>query len=133
MASQCFCTSLRNATRRVAALYDQALEPVGVNIAQFALLRAVARGEPVALTELGRRTELDRSTVGRNVRVLERQGLVALSRGEEDQREASVSLSEGGRRAIEQGAPLWEGVQTRIETRLGASNATALRDALNGL
>lgn len=133
MAPQCFCTSLRNATRRVAALYDEALEPVGVNIAQFALLRAVARGEPVALTELGRRTELDRSTVGRNVRVLERQGLVTLSRGAEDQREASVSLSEGGRCALESGAPLWEGVQTKIEARLGAGGASALRDALNGL
>lgn len=132
MASRCYCTTLRDATRRVTALYDEAIAPTGVTIAQFALLRAIARGEPAALTELGRRTDLDRSTVGRNVRVLERMGLVATRRGE-DQRESTVSLSEGGHRTLDAGAPLWEGVQARIEAQLGTSAAQALRDVLHGL
>ncbi|ACK52064.1 transcriptional regulator, MarR family [Methylocella silvestris BL2] len=132
MASECYCTSLRRATRKVAALYDAALEPVGVNIAQFALLRSVARSEPVDLTELARRTELDRSTIGRNVRVLERMGLLQLGRGE-DQREASVSITEHGRRVLEDGAPLWGGVQRMLEDRIGDGAARELRSVLNNL
>jgi DNA-binding MarR family transcriptional regulator len=132
MDNACFCTTLRAAGRRIAAAYDEALAPVGVNIAQFGMLRRIARAEPVALTELGRLTELDRSTVGRNVRVLERIGLVALGRGK-DQREATVSLSDQGRRTLEIGAPLWEGVQAAIEQRMGAEQAAALRTALKAL
>jgi DNA-binding MarR family transcriptional regulator len=116
----------------VTALYDEAIAPVGVNIAQFALLRSIARGEPVALTELAKRTDLDRSTVGRNVRVLEHMGLVAISRGK-DQREASISLLEGGHRTLEDGAPLWDGVQARIEAQLGPLAAHALREVLHNL
>ncbi|PNG27395.1 MarR family winged helix-turn-helix transcriptional regulator [Methylocella silvestris] len=132
MVSECYCTSLRRATRRVAALYDAALEPVGVNIAQFALLRAVARSEPVDLTELGRRTELDRSTIGRNVRVLERMGLMTLGRGE-DLREASVSITQRGRQVLEEGAPLWACVQRTLEDRIGDGAARDLRSVLNHL
>jgi len=132
MESPCYCTVLRAAMRRIAASYDAALEPVGVNIAQFSLLRTIRRAAPVTLTELGRLTELDRSTIGRNVRVIERMGLLTIGRGE-DQREATVSLTPDGQRVLDEGAPLWEGVQSQIETRLGPDHADNLRAALNAL
>lgn len=132
MSAPCYCTVLRAAMRRIAASYDAALEPVGVNIAQFSLLRTVRRAAPVTLTELGRLTELDRSTIGRNVRVLERMGLLTVGRGK-DQREATVSLSQAGAQALDDGAPLWEGVQGQIEARLGPEHADSLRAALNAL
>lgn len=130
-SSPCYCTVLKAASRRLAALYDEALEPVGVNIAQFSLLRRIRRAEPVTLTELGRLAELDRSTIGRNTRVLERMGLVALGRGE-DHREAVVTLTAAGHKALDDGEPLWDGVQDAIEARLGNTGVmelcTALRD-----
>lgn len=132
MSGPCYCTVLRAAMRRIAASYDAALEPVGVNIAQFSLLRTIRRAAPVTLTELARLTELDRSTIGRNVRVLERMGHLAVGRGK-DQREATVSLTEVGTRALDEGAPLWEGVQGQIEARLGPDHAESLRAALNVL
>lgn len=125
----CYCTILKAATRRMATAYDEALAPVGINVAQFSLLRTITRLEPVTLTELGRRMELDRSTIGRNVRVVERMGLVGLGRGE-DQREAMVTLTDAGREALEQGTPLWEGVQTTLEARMGPKATQELRDIL---
>jgi DNA-binding MarR family transcriptional regulator len=132
MASPCYCIALRSAARRIAAAYDAALAPVGVNIAQFGLLRAIARVEPVALTELGRLAQLDRSTIGRNVRVLERMKLVSLGRGK-DQREATVSLAGPGRQVLADGAPLWDAAQNALENRLGTGPARELRAALNAL
>lgn len=130
-SSPCYCTVLKAASRRLAALYDEALAPVGVNIAQFSLLRRIRRAGTVTLTELGRLAELDRSTIGRNVRVLERLGLVALGRGE-DHRESVVSLTAQGHQALDDGEPLWDQVQDAIHARLGPSGAmelvTALRD-----
>jgi DNA-binding MarR family transcriptional regulator len=129
MATECYCIALRAASRKLTAIYDAAMEPVGVGIAQFSLLRRIGRTQPVSLTELGRVAELDRSTVGRNVRVLERMGLVVLVPGE-DQREATVSLAEPGRDVLQRGAPLWDATQERVERALGGDAAKHLRDLL---
>lgn len=133
MSSQtCHCILLRKAARKVSSYYDDALAPLGVNIAQFSLLRNLARSQPVSLTDLAARVELDRSTVGRNVKVLQRMGLVKIGHGE-DQREAVLTLSVGGRALLDQGAPLWDGVQEDIDRRLGADGSTQLQALLAAL
>jgi DNA-binding MarR family transcriptional regulator len=132
MSVPCICTTLRHASRRMAAFYDEAIAPVGVNIAQFSLMRTIARVAPVTLTELGRLTDLDRSTIGRNVRVLEKMGLAELGRGK-DQREATVTLSDAGRQVLDDGAPLWDGAQQALDDRLGVENMRQLRAALDSL
>jgi len=129
MLSPCYCTRLRAASRRIAAVYDAALEPLGINVAQFSLLRMIERRRPVSLTELARAADLDRSTMGRNVRVLERLELVRLGRGD-DQREAVVALSAKGASLLAEAAPLWEASQQLIEARLGAARINALDDIL---
>ena len=126
MRSPCYCASLRAAARKATALYDAALAPAGVNVAQYGLLRRVERRGTVSLTELGRLSELDRSTVGRNARVLERLGLVRLATAD-DQREAAVSLTEKGVETLCRAAPMWEAAQARVEGALGAAGAETLR------
>jgi DNA-binding MarR family transcriptional regulator len=66
MDSVCYCDVLRAATRKTTAIYDVALAPAGVNLAQFSLLRKIQRAGSVSLSELGRLAALDRSTIGRN-------------------------------------------------------------------
>ena len=116
----------------MTARYDAALEPIGVNLAQFSLLRNINRARSVSLTELGRRVELDRSTIGRNVRVLQRMGLVQVTPGA-DQREATVALVEPGLDVLRRGAPLWDEVQDRIVSELGPTGAAQLRALLKSL
>ena len=128
----CHCIVLRKASRRVSSYYDEALAPLGVNIAQFSLLRNINRMAPVSLTDLGQRVELDRSTVGRNAKVLERMGLVDIRPGK-DQREATLTVTDAGQAVLKEGAPLWDGVQASIESRLGADGAEQLRRLLAAL
>ena len=116
----CFCTSLRKASRRLTAAYDDALKPHGINVAQFALLRNIDRHGPISLTALGQILELDRSTLGRNVRVLGRLDLVELAESD-DKREASVTLSTAGRRTLAAALPVWRATQAKINSRLGGS------------
>lgn len=125
----CYCTTLREATRKLTAVYDDALAPTGVNVAQFSLLRTLERSAPLTLTEFGRLSELDRSTIGRNVKILERMGLVALRAGD-DRRESVAVLSKAGRRILANGAPLWESAQKTVETKLGAEAAAYLRQTV---
>ena len=132
METACYCTALRAATRKLTAIYDEAMAPVGINIAQFALLRRIDRAAPLSLTELAQSAELDRSTVGRNVKVLERMGLVASAAGS-DQREATITLTAAGCAVMKDGAPLWDEAQRRIEARLGAARSAQLKTLLQDL
>jgi DNA-binding MarR family transcriptional regulator len=125
MKTTCYCVVVRTAARKTTALYDSMLEPAGVTLAQFSLLRKIERAGSVSLTKLGQLTELDRSTVGRNVKALEKLRLVRTA-ATEDGREAAVSLTSAGERALRVGAALWEKAQRRVETALGAAGAAQL-------
>jgi DNA-binding MarR family transcriptional regulator len=118
MDSICYCDVLRAATRKTTAIYDAALAPAGVNLAQFSLLRKIQRAGSVSLSELGRLAALDRSTIGRNVRVLQRMELVRVTPGE-DHREATVTLDGRGLAVLREAAPLWDEAQRRIAAKLG--------------
>ena len=50
----CYCAALRIATRKTTAIYDEALAPAGIGLAQFSLLRKIERGGRLSLSELGR-------------------------------------------------------------------------------
>ncbi|MBE9604757.1 MarR family transcriptional regulator [Acetobacteraceae bacterium H6797] len=123
----CHCTHLKTASRKMAAIYDAALVPFGINIAQFSLLRNIARHQPVSLTELARALVLDRSTMGRNIRVLEKLGLAWTGRGE-DQREAAVTLTGKGLAVLREAEPVWQECQDEIASRIGADRMQMLRE-----
>jgi DNA-binding MarR family transcriptional regulator len=115
----CLCANVRRAALALTSLYDEALAPHGLKVTQFSLLRAIERhGEP-NLTELARATGLDRSTLGRNLRVLEQAGVVALSPGE-DQRDRVVALTARGRARVRAAARAWAEVQETLSRTLGA-------------
>ena len=126
MKSPCYCSTLRAAARKATALYDAALAPAGVNVAQYGLMRRIERRGTVSLTELGRLSELDRSTIGRNARVLMRLGLVRFETAD-DQREAALSLTGKGVETVRKAQPMWEEAQRRLEAALGAEGAERLR------
>jgi DNA-binding MarR family transcriptional regulator len=126
MDTLCYCAAVRAAARKTTTLYDAALAPAGLNVAQFGLMRRIERAGTVSLTELGRMSELDRSTIGRNVKVLERLGLVSFVSAN-DQREAPVRLTPAGAAALGKATPLWDGAQRKVETALGVAAAEHLR------
>ena len=118
MWTPCYCHALRAAARKATALYDEALAPAGLTVAQFALLRRIEHAGAVTVTELARVAELDRSTAGRNVKTLERLGFVAMV-ATKDKRETAARLTAEGVAALARAAPLWEAAQARIESALG--------------
>jgi len=129
MSNPCYCVALRKAGRRLTSLYNDALAPLGINVAQFSQLRHISRLEPVSLTELAQRLDLDRSTVGRNTKLLEKMGLVESGVGE-DLRENVLALTAAGKTLLHAALPVWEEVQDRIENKLGGAGADKLLDIL---
>ena len=87
--TKCACTRVRRAARALTDSYDEALKPLGLKVTQFSLVRTVDRLGAPSLTGLAQEMALDRSTLGRNVAVLERMGLLDRSDGA-DLREACL-------------------------------------------
>lgn len=114
----CLCTNARRAALVLTARYDGALAPHGLKVTQFSLMRAVERHGTPNLTGLAEATGLDRSTLGRNLRVLELQGLVRLSPGH-DQRDRVVALTAGGRSRLRTAGVAWKGLQESLAAALG--------------
>ncbi|MBD2839171.1 winged helix-turn-helix transcriptional regulator [Pseudomonas sp. JM0905a] len=132
LPTQCLCTKLRRATRNVTRLYDDALAGVGVNVAQYSLLKNLARLDQPSITSLAEALGLDRSTLGRNLKVLEARELVHLEGGE-DQRNRLVSLTPAGRACLDEALQAWEQVQVRLGQRIGLEKRAELMALLDDL
>lgn len=132
LPTQCLCTKLRRASRGVSKLYDDALMGVGLNVAQYALLKNLQRLEQPSITSLADALGLERSTLGRNLRVLEGKGLLALAGGA-DQRNRLVALTAQGKTCLEQALPAWQQVQEQLARRIGPQQKAALLALLDDL
>jgi len=124
----CYCTQSRRIARALTDAYDQALAPSGLKVTQFSLLRMVARLQPPTISALAEATGLDRSTLGRNLRGLQKDGWAALSAGD-DERTRVVSLTKAGDLAVQRAVPLWDGVQAEIRAKLPPALLKALASA----
>ncbi len=109
----CLCTSLREAALALTELYDRALEPSGLKITMFRLLRRLKNAGPSTISEFAAVVNLDRSTLGRNLKVLERDGLVTLTCGK-DERSKVIHLTKKAEEGIETATPYWEKTQQQI-------------------
>jgi DNA-binding MarR family transcriptional regulator len=129
MSSTCSCVALRRAARTITHLYDTLLEPSGLNVTQLSLLRQVRRLGAPNISTLAETQQLDRTTLSRNLAVLERAGLVAIAAGD-DLRARTVSLTEQGAQALDAAAPLWDAAQARIAEHLGHERLQQLEELL---
>ena len=114
----CACFNLRKSARAVTQFYDRILKPSGLRGTQFSLLAAAAMNDSMNISNLADALVMERTTLTRNLRPLERQGLVRISRGE-DQRSREVTLTPEGSRRLAVALPLWNQAQGRMEEGMG--------------
>ena len=132
LASQCLCTNLRRAARGVSRHYDGALDGFGINVAQYSLLCNLQRLDQPSISSLADAMGLDRSTLGRNLRVLEGEGLVQLVEGD-DLRNRLVQLTAAGEARLAAALPAWEAAQQRLMDRFGEAKRAQLLQLLDEL
>lgn len=133
--SICNATALRKASRRVSALYDEALKECGLKTTQFAILAELGRRGAKAPTmrELADALVMDRSGLGHTLRPLERDAYLEFRAGEADRRVRHVVLTRKGNDVLARGRALWKRAQERFDSVYGADEAAALRTVLLGL
>lgn len=130
--SPCACTSLRKAARAVSRVYDEALSGTGMTIAQFSVLRHVARGGETPLSRLAEALVMDRTSLYRALAPLERQGWIEVAQAARG-RARIASLTDAGRAAMEGATGPWRAAQERLIGAFGADDWTRLETLLRGV
>ena len=121
----CACANVRKASRVVTQQYDESLQACGLRATQFSILVVIARRNTPTLTELAEGLVMDRTTLTRNLKPLEEQGLVQSVSGT-DRRTRSVSLTPKGRKTVVKALPLWRRAQAGIVRALGDTRFSRL-------
>ncbi len=121
----CVGFNLRRTARLLRRFYDEAFEPLGLKGTQFSLLMAVAGNQNATIGELSQPLGMERSTLSRNIVVLQKKGLVTVEEGE-DRRQQRISLTDLGVSVIREALPLWQGVQESLISELGEERITNL-------
>lgn len=129
-ASACNGAALRKATRRLSQLYDDVLAPSGLRLSQHSVLVHINRAGMPTMTDLARDMVLDRSALSHNLKPLERDGLVSLSKDRIDKRSTRVTLTASGKRKLAESKALWAIAQRRFEHAFDAVKAAAMRELL---
>lgn len=128
----CLCFNLRKASRLLSQVYDQALKPTGLKATQFSLLMAVAGNDGITIGKLARPLGMDRTTLSRNARILEKKGLIRTREGE-DRRTQVLNLTENGAGLLLEAIPLWEQVQKQLIEKIGERQLEELLGSLRDL
>ena len=81
--ANCTCFNLRKAARAVTQAYDKEMKPSGLRATQFSLLRMVAKLGPVGIKDLAKALVMDRTTLGRNLKVLSDRDLLEIGEGDD--------------------------------------------------
>ena len=117
-AANCACFNIRKAARAVTQMYDEMLRKTGLRATQYSILQVTMRIGPATVMRLAEVLVTDRTTLTRNLALLEKQGYVAITEGE-DRREREVAITERGRKVLAKAYPFWKEAQEKMAGRLG--------------
>jgi DNA-binding MarR family transcriptional regulator len=128
---ECVCLAVRQAARHVTQFYDQFLAPSGLRTTQFSVLAKLKRQGPMTINTLASDLVMDRTTLGRNILPLEREGLIAIQTGRSDRRSKELHLTEAGATRLRTAVKGWVEAQRRFEVAFGRKRTPELRALLH--
>ena len=128
----CHCIELRRASNALTALYDRALAPLGMSLAQYSVLSRIRKLSPCTVSELAVQLRLERTTVVRNLKPMVDAGWIH-DDAHPGRRDRRLRVTSDGISLLQAAKPLWEKAQKRVEHHLGTELMEALCQALQAL
>jgi len=126
----CNCLAIRQAARHVTQFYDQLMAPLGLRATQYAILGNLRRGGPMTINTLAAALVMDRTTLGRNILPLQRDGLIEVVAAPADRRRRELRLTEKGQETHRRAHERWIVAQERFDNVFGSDRAAELRGLL---
>jgi DNA-binding MarR family transcriptional regulator len=131
--TECNCLALRQATRYITQFYDRYLAATGLRTTQYGILSRLKRQGPMSINTLAAELVLDRTTLGRNIRPLERDDLIAIEPDPSDGRSKILRLTKAGDTRFRRAQKHWAQAQRHFERAYGGEQASQLRAKLRAV
>ena len=129
----CNCLAARQAARHITQFYDQYLASSGLRTTQFSILAKLRRLGPMTINRLAGEMVMDRTTLGRNILPLERDGLIAVEQGSIDRRSKELRVTEAGEARFRAGVKGWVQAQRQFDKAFGAKRTADMRALLHAV
>ena len=119
----------------LARIYDEALHELGLEMSQLPVLAALAlRGERgFTVGEVAHVLVMERTSVTRALRPLEKAGLLRVTRSPDDARSKIITITRAGEQLLRRAYPRWERTTRRVREVFGATRVDALGAELSAL
>jgi DNA-binding MarR family transcriptional regulator len=123
----CLCLASRRAARTITRAFDKHLRPHGIRATQFTLLAALQLKGPQSIGDLADFLGADRTTLTRNLALLEDQSLVRIRPHGDDARSRIVTIMPKGKSTLTGAFSAWRKAQSDLSTAIGSQMADSLR------
>jgi DNA-binding MarR family transcriptional regulator len=126
----CLATRVRQLSRIVTRVYDDAMRPLGITASQFTLLTQLANQDAITAVEIGFSLDIEKSTLSRNLKRLLALGLLVMD-PPAGRRGRGLHLTPKGQEVIKQAYPVWQDAQRKASGVMGADSRATLDALLN--
>src|SRR5262249_46221271 len=114
----CVCFNLRWVTRAVTRSFDAEIRRLGVGPTQTPILGALQARDGWSTAELSEWLGMERTTLVRNLRPMQRDGLVRAKGGGRGGH-VELTITEKGRASLAETIPAWRAAQDKVVAILG--------------
>jgi len=128
----CGSFNFRRTARAVTRLYDMALQESGIRSTQFAILVGIAKNQPVSIGALGDLLGVDSTTMTRSLRLLKKEGFIAVS-NRAVKRQRFLTITARGQHTLARALPAWQKVHERFVATIGSGYWLTMRSELERL
>jgi DNA-binding MarR family transcriptional regulator len=132
MARSCLSASLRRTERLVTRHYDAHLAGTGVTAAQLPILATIHAAPEPTFRLLAEQLDLDRSTLSRNLSLLERRGLLEIG-ASSGPKPALLALTRKGREALRRAHVRWTAAHRELDEALATPTLTRVLSSLKAV
>lgn len=128
----CGSFNFRRTARAITRMYDMALQECGIRSTQFSILVGIAKNQPVPIGALAEVMIIDRTTLARSLRLLQKDGLIVIS-NRATMRQRFLTLTAKGERTLERSLPAWRKMHEQFVATVGSEYWMDLRNELEKL
>jgi len=129
-AGACLATRVRQLSRIITRVYDDAMRPLGITASQYTLLAQLAARDSITAVEIGHELDIEKSTLSRNLKRLLALGHILMD-PPAGRRGRGLHLTPKGQAILKDAFPIWQDAQTRAVSAMGAESRNVLDGLLN--
>lgn len=128
-SASCVATRVRQLSRIVTRVYDDAMRPLGITASQYTLLAQLASRDGITAVEIGTELDIEKSTLSRNLKRLLALGHIVMD-PPAGRRGRGLHLTPKGQAVLKDAYPIWQDSQKRSTAVLGADARSVLDNLL---